>query len=137
EGAGEVSVWALQPVIAYGRLLDVLAVWEGAERAPSSPDWERGDLELAATLADHAALVFEHARRLDELGSSERRHQDLASRLREQDRVAAVGEMAGRVADDARAPLATMTAFAARALRELPEDDPRREYLEAVQREAE
>ena len=137
EGAGEVSVWALQPVVAYGRLLGVLAVWDGVERAPSSPEWERGDLELTATLADHAALVFEHARRLEELGSSERRHQDLASRLREQDRVAAVGEMAARVADDARAPLATMTAFAARALRELPEDDPRREYLEAVQREAE
>jgi len=137
EGAGEVTVWALQPVVAYGRLLGVLAVWEGAERAPSSPEWERGDLELVATLADHAALVFEHARRLDELGTAERRHQDLASRLREQDRVAAVGEMAARVADDARAPLATMTAFAARALRELPEGDPRREYLEAVQREAE
>ena len=27
--------------------------------------------------------VFEHARRLDELGAAERRHHDLASRLRE------------------------------------------------------
>jgi nitrogen-specific signal transduction histidine kinase len=137
EGTRELSVWAFQPVQAYGRLLGVLAVWDGAERPVSSPDWERGDLELAATLADHAALVFEHARRLDELGTAERRHQDLAARLREQDRVAAVGELAARVADDARAPLATMAAFTARALRELAEDDPRREYLEAVKREAE
>ncbi len=136
EGTGDVSVWAFQPVTAYGRLLGVLVAWDGPERQGSSPEWERGDLELVATLADHAALVFEHARRLDELGSAERRHQDLASRLREQDRVAAVGEMAARVADDARAPLASMAAFTARALRELPEDDPRREYLEAVQREA-
>ena len=137
EGTGDVTLWAFQPVTAYGRLLGVLAIWDGPERTPSAPEWERGDLELVAALADVAALVFEHARRLDELGTAERRHQDLASRLREQDRVAAVGELAARVADDARAPLATMAAFTARALRELPEDDPRREYLEAVRREAE
>ncbi len=137
EGTREVSVWSFHPVMAYGRLLGVLAVWDGPVRPASSPEWERGDLDFAATLADHGALVLEHARRLEELGTSERRHQDLASRLREQDRVAAVGELAARVADDARAPLATMTAFTARALRELSEDDPRREYLEAVRREAE
>ncbi len=82
-------------------------------------------------------MLFEHARRLDELGVLERRRSDLASRLREQDRIAAVGEMAARVAEDARQPLASVAAFAARALRDLAEDDPRREYLEGVRREAE
>lgn len=136
EGLGETSVWALQPVAAYGRVLAVLAAWDGTERHPASPDWERGDLECLAALADLAALLFEHARRLEELGAAERRREDLAARLREQDRLAAVGELAARVAEDARTPLASMTAFAARALRELAEDDPRREVLEAVQREA-
>jgi signal transduction histidine kinase len=136
-GAGEVSVWAMQPLSAYGRVLGVLAAWDGPDRHPASPEWERGDLDTLATLADHAALLFEHARRLDELGVLERRRADLASRLREQDRLAALGEMAGRVAEDARQPLASVAAFAARALRDLAEDDPRREYLEVVRREAE
>lgn len=136
-GAGEVSTWALQPLAAYGRVLGVLAAWDGPERHPASPEWERGDLDALATLADHAALLFEHARRLDELSVLERRRSDLASRLREQDRMAALGEMAGRVAEDARQPLASVAAFAARALADLADDDPRREYLEAVRREAE
>ncbi len=135
-GMGDVSVWALQPIAAYGRTLGVLAAWDGAERHPGSPEWERGDLDTLGTLADHAALLLEHGRRLEELGTAERRREDLASRLREQDRLAAVGEMAARVAEDARQPLASMSAFAARALNELPEGDPRREYLEAVRREA-
>jgi len=135
-GAGEVGVWAFQPLVAHERTHGVLVVWDGPERPSASPDWERGDLETLATLADQAALLFEHARRLEDLTVAERRHHDLAARLREQDRVAAVGELASRVSDDARAPLASLTAFALRALHELPEKDPRREYLEAVRREA-
>jgi signal transduction histidine kinase len=137
DGVREVSVWAFVPITAYGVHAGVLAAWDGAERHPASPEWERGDLEALAALADQAALLFEHARRLDELASAERRREDLASRLREQDRLAAVGEMAARVAEDARQPLASVAAFVARVLHELATDDPRREYLEVVRREAE
>ena len=137
EGLGEMSVWALHPLQAYGRTLGVLAVWDGPERSPGAPEWERGDMDTLATFADHASLLLEHGRRLDELASAERRREDLAARLREQDRVAAVGELAGRVVEDARQPLASMAALATRALGDLPEDDPRRQYLEAVRTEAE
>src|SRR5262245_51161805 len=118
EGLSELSAWALVPVSAYGVGAGVLAVWDGAERHPGSPDWERGDVETLAALADHGALLFEHARRLDELAAAERRREDLASRLREQDRLAAVGELAARVAEDARQPLASVAAFVTRVLRE-------------------
>jgi signal transduction histidine kinase/4-amino-4-deoxy-L-arabinose transferase-like glycosyltransferase len=137
EGLGELSAWVFVPITAYGVNTGVLAAWDGAERHAASPEWERGDLETLAALADHAALLFEHARRLDELTSAERRREDLASRLREQDRLAAVGEMAARVAEDARQPLASVAAFVTRVLRELEPEDPRREYLEVVRREAE
>lgn len=136
-GAGDISVWALQPLTAYGRTLGVLAAWDGSDRHPASPGWERGDREALAALADQAALVCEHARRLDELGTLERRRADLAVRLREQDRLAALGELAARVAEDTRQPLASVAAFVARALREMASDDPRREYLEVVRHEAE
>lgn len=136
-GGNDLTVWAVQPLVAYGRVLGVLAAWDGAERHPAQPEWERGDLEALAALADQGALLLEHARRLDELGTLERRRHDLAARLRAQDRLAALGELAGRVAEDAKQPLASVAAFVARALRELPEGDPRREYLEVVRREAE
>jgi len=137
DGMGELSAWAFVPIAAYGVYAGVLAAWDGAERHPASPEWERGDLETLTALADQAALLFEHARRLEELTSAERRREDLASRLREQDRLAAVGELATRVAEDARQPLASVAAFVARVLRELAPEDPRREYLDVVRREAE
>ena len=137
DGLSELSAWAFVPIFAYGVHAGVLAAWDGAERHPASPEWERGDLETLVALADQAALLFEHARRLEELTAAERRREDLASRLREQDRLAAVGELAARVAEDARQPLASVAAFVARVLRELAPDDPRREYLDVVRREAE
>ena len=36
------SVWAMQPLSAYGRVLGVLAAWDGPDRHPASPEWERG-----------------------------------------------------------------------------------------------
>ena len=136
-GVGEISVWAFVPIAAYGVHAGVLAAWDGGERHPASPEWERGDLEALTALADHAALLFEHARRLEELTAAERRREDLASRLREQDRLASVGELAARVAEDARQPLSSVSAFVTRVLREMPPDDPRREYLDVIRREAE
>lgn len=134
-GAGDITVWALHPLVAYGRVHGVLATWDGGERHPSQPEWERGDLETLAALADQGALLFEHARRLDESAVLEGKRADLATRLREQDRLAALGELSARVAEDARQPLASVVAFVARALRELPEGDPRREQLEVLLRD--
>ena len=131
---GETSVWAALPLIAYGRVLGVLVVHDGLERESG---WERGDLEFLGVLADSAALLLEHARRLEELERGERQRADLAARLREQDRMASLGELAARVAQESRNPLASISAFARRAHRALGEDDPQREYLEIVVREAE
>lgn len=136
EGAGEITVWSLQPVVAHGHAHGVLVVWDGAERDAASPDWERGDVEGLAMLADQAALLMEHARRLEELGTLERRREDLANRLREQDRLAALGEMAARIAEETQRPLSAMVAFAERALAGLPAGDPQRATYEAIVREA-
>lgn len=131
--AGETTVWAALPLVAYGRVLAVLVVHDGLER---SAGWERGDLEFLATLADAAALLFEHGRRLEDLERGERQRTELSARLREQDRMASLGEMAARVAEESRNPLASISAFARRAHRALSADDPQREYLEIVVREA-
>jgi len=133
----ETSVWAAVPLVAYGRPHGALVVYDGADRHPASPGFERGDLEFLGILADQAALLLEHARQLDDLRQSERRRHDQGVRLRDLDQLAAVGEMAARVAQEARNPLASIAAFAKRAHRSLDEGDPQREYLEVVVRESE
>src|SRR5262249_10778509 len=104
EGTGEIGPWALHPLAAFGRAFGVLAAWDGPERHPASPEWEPGDLDTLAALADQAAVLFEHARRLDELTAAERKREALAMRLREQDRLAARGEEAARGAREGPRP---------------------------------
>jgi signal transduction histidine kinase len=127
----------LHPVAAYSRALGALLVWDGLERHPAAPGLESGDAEFLAALADTAALLLEHARVLEVLRRTERQRGELATRSQDTERLAAVGEMAGRVARESRNPIASISAFARRAQRELPEEDPQREYLEIVVRETE
>ncbi|MBI5168842.1 MAG: GAF domain-containing protein [Candidatus Eisenbacteria bacterium] len=135
--SGETSTWAIVPLVAYGRCLGALVVYDGLDRHPCEGAYERADLDHLAALADHAALVLEHARIGEEGRRREQLRSDQSARLRELDRLAAIGEMAVRVAQESRNPLASIAAFVKRAHRELPEEDARREYLEIVLRETE
>jgi signal transduction histidine kinase len=135
--AGEVTAWSLVPLVAYGRRQGALLVWDGLDRHPASPELEAGEREFLATLGDQAGLLLEHARLLEGVRTAERQRADLAARVRATERLAAVGELAQRVARESRNPIASISAFARRAQRELAEDDPQREYLEIVVRETE
>lgn len=132
--AGETSVWALLPLAAYGHTLGVLVVHDGRDREPAG--FERGDLEHLSALADHAALLLEHADRVTRQQSLERAGRDHAARAIDLEARATLGELAARVAEESRNPIASIGAFARRALRECAEEDPRREALEIVLREA-
>lgn len=61
----------------------------------------------------------------------------MAERLRREERLAMLGESASRLCREGRNPLASIGAFAKRVHRTLAEDDPGRDYLEIVIREAE
>ncbi len=135
--AGETSAWAVQPIVAYERRLGAVAVYDGAERHEPLPGFEPHALEFLATLAGTAALLVAHAGALGDLRRATQRQREQGSRLRELDRLAGVGELAARVAQEARNPLASITAFARRAQRAIEDGDPQGEYLEIVVREAE
>jgi signal transduction histidine kinase len=132
EAAG---AWALQPLSAHGRVLGVLAAWDAGESGRSV--WESGDLECLAALADQHALLLEHARRLEGAQTADRRVEELVSRLRAQDRVVALGELAGRVSAEALPALLAMRDALTRALAGEGDDEARRALLEGVDAELE
>lgn len=134
---GDTSAWAVVPLAAYARVQGALAVADGLERHPAEPALEREDLAFLAQLADHVALLLAHAEASEALRRGEQRLGEQAERLHELDRLAAIGEMASRVARESQNPLTSIGAFARRAQRETGEEDPRREYLEIVVRETE
>ena len=135
ELAGELGAWAVVPIAAYETRLGVIAVYDARDAGGPEPGFAPHDLEYLGTLAAQAGLLLAHARAVGELEAARRTGKDQAARLRELDRLAGVGELAARVAEEARNPLASIAAFARRAHRALEEGDPQNEYLEIVVRE--
>jgi signal transduction histidine kinase len=129
---------ALVPLIAYGRTLGTLAVWERTSPHPAEPrGFEAADVESLHTLGDLLAMVLDQAVRFDALRAAEQEREDLRARVRREERLAAAGEFASRAAREVRNPIASVAAFARRAHRAMRDDDPLREYLEIVMQEVE
>jgi signal transduction histidine kinase len=133
--AGETTAWAAVPIVAYERRLGALVAYDGNDRPATAAGLEAHDLSYLETLAAQAGLVLEHARSLTDAKRSGQTEREAGSRLRELDRLKGVSELAARVAQEARNPLASIAAFAKRAHRALSEGDAQGEYLEIVVRE--
>ncbi len=136
--AAQIRNLVVLPLAAYGRASGALAVYDHAVSHPAeSGTFDRADLEFLSILADLVALAEDQAGRFDALRQGERRQRELQREVARSERLASLGEMAARVAHEVRNPLASIGAFARRAHRNLGPDDPNREYLEIVIREAE
>ncbi len=137
ETAAEVDSVVICPLRAYGRVLGALACYARVPLHPSDPvGFPAGDVEFIGALADVESLALEQAARFAELRQGEQERRELAARLQRQERLAWLGELATRMAVEARNPLASIAAFARRVQRSLAEDDPNRDYLEIVLRES-
>jgi signal transduction histidine kinase len=138
DAAAELETVVVCPVRAYGRVLGVLACHGRVSAHRGEPaGFAAADVEFVGALADLAGLALDHAGRFSELRRGEQQRRELAARLQRQEGLAWLGELAGRMAHEARNPLASIGAFARRAQRSLDEAHPGRDYLEIVLREAE
>ncbi len=138
EAAAEVETVVVCPLGVGGRVLGALACYDRQLAHPSErAGFPAADVELLAALADLAGLALDQAGRFAELRQGEQQRRELAGRLQRQERMAWLGELAGRMAQETRNPLASITAFSLRTQRTLAEDHPGRGYLEIVLREAE
>jgi len=138
EVAAEVDTVVICPLSVYGRVLGALACYDRLPMHRSDPTgFPAADVELVVALADLAGLALDQAGRFKELRQGELQRRELAGQLQRQERLAWLGELAVRMAQETRNPLASITAFALRAQRSLAEDHPGRDYLEIVLRETE
>ena len=135
--AGELGAIMIAPLVAYDVTLGVLAVYHGASPDGAELAPLRDDASAFGTLADQIALGIDQAQRFEELRRSRQRERESATRLRRVERRAALGDVALKMSQEARNPLASIGAFARRMQRALEEIDPNREYLEIIVREAE
>lgn len=137
EIAAQVSTVVAVPLVAYGRALGALAIYDRLAQHPhEGMRFEREDVEVLAGLAEQCALALEQARGDDARRRLEQARRDLLRQLMRSERQAAAGEASTRAARQARNPLAAIAAFARRVHKSLTEDDPNREYLEVVIRES-
>jgi signal transduction histidine kinase len=126
------------PLVAQGHVIGSLAVW-GTPRRAWTLVWRPGHHEeqFLSILADQAAIAIENARLFSEVRSTEKRLREVQAHLLQSEKLAALGEMSAKMAHEIRNPLASIGGFARRVAKDLSRDDPNREYLEIVTREAE
>jgi signal transduction histidine kinase len=137
EHAALAAPLAVLPLHAYDKALGVLAVY-GRQRPAEEPAlFDAADRDFLELIADLTALAVDQARRFELQRAGDQERRELKARARRQERMAALGEMSLRLAEEARNPLASIAAFARRAHKDLPEGHSHREYLEVVIREAE
>ena len=127
----------LSPLLMPGGSLGVLAFFGPAPRALSEPTvFDREDVRVAEALVAQAAAVLAQALLSDRVRAAEARLAELAKHVASNERLAALGAIAARAAEEAQHPLASIGGFARRVHRALPVEDPNREYVEIILREA-
>jgi hypothetical protein len=90
--AAQIQSLAVTPVVAYGRAVGALAVYDRAVSHPAESEaFERADLEFLATLADLAALAEDQSRRCDLLRQADQRQRELQREVSRGARLAALG----------------------------------------------
>ena len=137
EAAAEVDSVVVCPLRVYGRVLGALACYDRATLHRSdATGFTAADVEFVSALAELAALSLDQAGRFTEVHQAEQRRRELVGRLQRQEQLAWQGELAGRMAQEARNPLASIEAFARRAQRSIAAEDPNHDYLEIILREA-
>lgn len=125
------------PVPGPTRAAGVLVLWGPAPRALAEPaSFDRDDMRFAESLAGTLGAVLAQAGLSERVRRAETRLAETRKQLAAVERMAALGDLAARAAQEVKNPLASIGGFARRVHRALAEDDPNREYLEIILRES-
>ena len=131
EGRLGVEEFASVPLVAKGKVVGVIVVDNKFNRRPITDE----DLEFLTLFATHAGLAVESAQVYTRLEEASRELRRTQHELIQNERLAALGEMAAHVVHEIRNPLVSIGGFARRLARRLGGKEPEGPYAEIVARE--
>jgi hypothetical protein len=131
EGRLGVEEFASVPLMAKGKVVGVIAVDNKFNRRPITEE----DLEFLSLFATHAGLAVESAQVYTRLEEASRELRRTQHELIQNERLAALGEMAAHVVHEIRNPLVSIGGFARRLARRLGGKEPEGPYSEIIARE--
>ncbi|HSB68061.1 MAG TPA: GAF domain-containing protein [Candidatus Methylomirabilis sp.] len=131
EGRLDVDEFACVPLAAKARVVGVIAVDNKFNRRPITDQ----DLEFLSVFAAQAGLAVGSAQVYKRLEDASREIQRSQHRLLQQERLAALGEMAAHVVHEIRNPLVSIGGFARRLAQRLRGREPEGQYAQIIARE--
>ncbi|HEX7126278.1 MAG TPA: GAF domain-containing protein, partial [Thermodesulfobacteriota bacterium] len=127
----DLAAFATVPLLAKGRALGVILVDNRFNQRPITNE----DLRFLLMFANQAGLAVESATLYRNLEVANREQRAMHQRLVQNEKLAALGEMAAQVAHEIRNPLVSIGGFARRLHKRIGDDSPDRAYTEIILKE--
>ncbi len=123
--------FATAPLIAKGKVIGAIFVDNHFTKKPITED----DMRFLMMFANQAGLAIENAMIYSHLEETNKSLRETQERLIQQERMAALGEMATSIAHEIRNPLVSIGGFARRLKDKMPNDEQARRYSDIIYQE--
>ncbi len=125
------------PLLVFGEIVGILAVVDKRTYVGDEPDcFTLEDENILDFLANQTAMAIKNARLSERLKENENKLIENRKMLTESEKMASLGELSAKIAQELRNPIAAIGGFAKRIERELPLDDPSKEDVRILAKEA-